>query len=81
MDIAEQHIDTLTEGYRQVDSESILSGYAKFHSSFSPIIHKISTEYGVDHRKLIVELCKVDCLNAPEEVVVNVAKRIQNNEC
>lgn len=73
MDIAEKHIDPLTEGYRQVDSESILAGYAKFHSSFSPIINRISKQYQVDPRRLIVELCKVDCLNAEEGLVTKIA--------
>jgi hypothetical protein len=79
MDIAEQYIDPLTNGYRQVDSESILAGFSKFHSSFSPIIHRISAEYEIDHRKLIVELCKVDCVNADENIVSDIAKTIQSN--
>lgn len=76
MDIAEKHIDKLTQGYRQVDSESILSGFAKFHSSFAPVIHRISKEYSIDPRKLIVELCKVDCINAEQQVVEQIAKDI-----
>ncbi|WP_276348716.1 hypothetical protein [Daejeonella sp. JGW-45] len=74
MDIAEQFIDPLMAGYRQVDSESILSGFAKFHSSFAPIIHRISELYEVDPRAVIVELCKVDCINAEEKLVEQIAK-------
>jgi 4-hydroxy 2-oxovalerate aldolase len=76
MDIAEQYIDPLTVGYRQVDSESILSGFAKFHSSFAPIINRISELHQVDSRKVIVELCKVDCINADEEVVARIARNL-----
>jgi 4-hydroxy 2-oxovalerate aldolase len=76
MDISERYVDSLTAGYRQVDSESILSGYAKFHSSFAPVVHKVAGKYGIDSRKLIVELCKIDCVNAREELVEQVAKSI-----
>jgi 4-hydroxy-2-oxovalerate aldolase len=76
LDISEKYIDHLMSGYRQVDSESILSGYAKFHSSFAPLIHKISRIYNIDPRKLIVELCKVDCINAEEELVINIAQNL-----
>jgi 4-hydroxy-2-oxovalerate aldolase len=73
-DIAEQYIDPLLKGYTQVDSNSILSGYSKFHSSFQPKLDQYSAEYNVDVRKLIVELCKVNCISAPDDLIIELAK-------
>jgi 4-hydroxy 2-oxovalerate aldolase len=77
LDISEKYIDPLMKGYRQVDSESIIAGYAKFHSSFSPLIHKVSEKHKIDPRKLIVEFCKIDCLNAHENLVEQIALTIK----
>lgn len=76
-DIAEQYVDPILNGYKQVDSYSILSGYAKFHSSFTPVINKYAEAAGVDPRRLIVEVCKEDIINAPEKLVEEVANRIK----
>ena len=73
MDISEKYIDPLLKGYVQVDSNSILSGYSKFHSSFTPRLEKYAKQYNVDIRKLMVELCKQTCIDAPEELIEKIA--------
>lgn len=77
LDIAEQYVDPILDGYKQVDSYSVLAGYAKFHSSFTPVINKYASATGVDPRKLIVELCKEDIINAPEQLVKKIANRLR----
>jgi 4-hydroxy-2-oxovalerate aldolase len=79
LDISEKFIDPILKDYKQVDSISILSGYSKFHSSFMPIIDLCSKQYDIDPRKLIVELCKESCMNAPKDLVEKVAIRLKNN--
>ena len=76
MDIAEKYIDPLMKGYTQVDSYSILSGYSKFHSSFTPRLEKISQKYNVDMRKLIVAICKENIIDAPEDSLERIAKKM-----
>ena len=44
LDIAEKYIDPVMKDYLQVDSSSILSGYAKFHSSLQPKLGKVCRE-------------------------------------
>ena len=73
MDISEKYIDTMMAGYKQVDSFSILSGFAKFHSSFQTNIYKYSNIYSVDPRELIVRLCERDCINAPDSLLEEIA--------
>jgi 4-hydroxy-2-oxovalerate aldolase len=76
MDAAEKHIDPLMKGYTQVDSYSILSGYAKFHSSFQPKIEAFAKEYDIDPRRLILALCEQNVLNAPDDLLEALCKEL-----
>ncbi len=78
-DIAEKYIDPLLQSYKQTDSISILSGYSKFHSSFQPVIDKFASKHNVDKRKLMLELCKIDVLHAPDDLVEKIALSIKNS--
>ncbi|MEO6669098.1 MAG: hypothetical protein ABIN36_06460 [Ferruginibacter sp.] len=69
LDVAEKFIDPLMKDYKQVDSSSILCGYAKFHSSLQPKIEAYAAKYNIDYRKLIVELCEHTVLGAPDELL------------
>lgn len=55
----------------------LVSGYALFHSSYMPLIRKYSTHYCVDPRELIIELCKIDQVNAPAELVEKIARGLK----
>ncbi len=79
LDVSEKYVDPILNGYKQVDSFSILSGYSKFHSSFTPVIEEYSKKYGVDARKLIVELCKNTCMNAPKDLVEEIAIKLKGS--
>jgi len=63
-----------------VPSLDVVSGYAQFHSSYMSVIHKYSSKYGVDPRKLIINLCAVDRVNAPPELVERLAKELTTAE-
>lgn len=54
----------------------MVAGYALFHSSYMPLIKKYSNLYCVDPRRLIIEVCKFDQVNAPAEVVEQAAKSL-----
>lgn len=79
LDVSEKYVDPILNGYKQVDSFSILSGYSKFHSSFTLVIEEYSKKYGVDARKLIVELCKNTCMNAPKDLVEEIAIKLKGS--
>jgi len=59
-----------------ISSIDVISGLAMFHSSYMPIIEKFAKKYHIDPRILILEVCKVDQLNAEEELVEEVAKKL-----
>lgn len=80
LDLAESIIDPIMKGYQQVDSMSVLSGYAKFHSSFTPQLIEVAKSNNVDPRKLLVELCKENCLHVNKELLMSAVQRIRDNE-
>ena len=51
----------------------IICGYSQFHSSFMGAIRKYSSKHRVDPRKLIIDLCEQDKLNAPDELLEKIA--------
>ncbi len=73
LDISEKYIDPLMKGHVQTDSFSILSGYAKFHSSFQPKVNEYAAKFSVDPRELIIKLCEIDCINAPDKLLEDLA--------
>ncbi|MEK6979796.1 MAG: 4-hydroxy-2-oxovalerate aldolase [Candidatus Micrarchaeota archaeon] len=58
----------------------IVSGYADFHSSYMHKIEKYSVKYSINPCILIIELCKVDRVNASDEVLEKIAQRIKKDE-
>ena len=73
MDISETYIKPLIRkrGYSSLD---IISGYSQFHSSYMKTIQKYSSKYGVDPRSIIIELCKINKIEAPDDLVHEIAR-------
>jgi 4-hydroxy-2-oxovalerate aldolase len=79
MDVGEKLVKPLvhTQGLSSLD---MVMGYAQFHSSYIGIVSKYASLERVDPRRLIIELCKHDKVNAPEELVARVAAGITEKE-
>ncbi|HXN92762.1 MAG TPA: 4-hydroxy-2-oxovalerate aldolase [Candidatus Sulfotelmatobacter sp.] len=76
MDLSERMIKPMLPA-AGIDPIDITSGYAQFHSSFLKTILKYADSYGVDPRDLIVAVCEVDQTYAPDDLVEDIAKRLQ----
>jgi len=59
-----------------LDSLDVTSGLAQFHSSYMERVITISNQYLVDPRRVIIELCGIDRINAPEELVHKCAQTV-----
>jgi 4-hydroxy 2-oxovalerate aldolase len=59
------------------DSINIISGYAGFHSSYLDTILKFADKYKVDARDLIVRVCEMNQISAPEDLVEETAQQLQ----
>jgi 4-hydroxy-2-oxovalerate aldolase len=79
LDIGETHIKPLmrSAGNNSIDS---ISGYAQFHSSYMGIIWEMSTKYRVDPRRLIVDICEIDKINADPSMVEDAALKLSEKD-
>lgn len=80
MDIAEEMIDPIIRNHQLMDSLSIVSGFAQFHSSFLDTIKEFSNKYEVDPRELIVYVSQIDRINAPAPLVEEIASQLQKKK-
>jgi len=60
-----------------LSSLDMVMGYAQFHSSYMGLVRQHAGRQRVDPRRLIIELCKRDKVNAPEALVKEVAAGIE----
>jgi len=80
MDVGERIVRPIMRERGGWDSINITSGYAQFHSSYLQTILKYAKLYQVDARDLIVGVCEVNQTNAPDELVEDVARRLQREK-
>lgn len=59
-----------------LSSLDVTAGLAQFHSSYMPRVLAVAKERRVDPRRLIIELCKRDRLNAPLALIEECAAAI-----
>lgn len=78
MDISETYIKPLIRkrGHSSLD---IICGYSQFHSSYMKTVQKYSSKYEVDPRLIIIELCKVNKMDAPDSLVNEIAQNISEH--
>lgn len=68
MDISAGLIAPLVPG-RGLDTMAITAGMAGFHSSFTDKVRSYADKYDIDIRDLILRLCELDRINAPDDVL------------
>lgn len=75
LDISERFISPYhTMGI--VNSLDVISGLALFHSSYMSTIQKYARKFRVDPRRLVIAVCEIDQVNAPEELVEEQAIKL-----
>lgn len=75
MQVGEKHVRPRIEA-RGSSSIDTVSGLALFHSSYMPIVEEMATKHRVDVRRLIVSLCERNKMDAPRELVEEVASKL-----
>jgi len=58
----------------------IVAGFADFHSSYMPKILKCSAKHHVDPAILIIELCRIDKIEADEKILEEIAKKLPKSK-
>ena len=79
MDVGDKYIKPLLldQGYNSID---MVGGFAQFHSSYMSIINEFSGRYAVDPRELIIEVCKINTVDAPRKLVEEVAQKLAGSK-
>jgi 4-hydroxy-2-oxovalerate aldolase len=75
LDLGERCIRPLikSRGLRSLD---VVAGFAQFHSSYMGTIRRFSSKYRIDPRRLIIEVCRVNKVDAPADLVEETARRL-----
>jgi len=76
-DLNDNYIFPLIKGENRFSSTALTFGFAGFHSSFFPLIEKVTREYPtIDYRDLIIEVSKKEKVNVTEELIRETAKNL-----
>lgn len=75
MDISAGMIAPLVPG-RGLDTMAITAGLAGFHSSFTTKVQSYAKKYDVDVRDLIVRLCEINRIDAPDDLLDDLGKAL-----
>jgi len=73
MDAAEEFMGPLMSQMQLYDMMSVAMGCSQFHSSFLPKVAAAARKHGVDLRKLVVAMGKLNSVNLDEEDLSRVA--------
>ena len=76
MQLGEIHIRPLINSYG-ISSLDIAAGEALFHSSYMSRVVSIAKENKVDPRALIIDLCKINKIEAPVELIKEIAEKLK----
>jgi hypothetical protein len=64
---------------RGLCSLDVAAGLAQFHSSYMPTVLGAAKHYRVDPRMLIIELCRHDKVNAPKDLIYQIAANLESD--
>jgi 4-hydroxy-2-oxovalerate aldolase len=77
-EFANKYIVPLMPYAQGLSDEEIHIGISRFHSSYTPLLEKVSRQTNVDKKRLMKMVSDINCINPTEELFVTVAKKIKD---
>jgi 4-hydroxy-2-oxovalerate aldolase len=78
-DFANKYILPIMANVQGLSDEEIHIGISKFHSSYTPILEKISKQTGVDELRLMKMVSDINCINPTEELFLQTAYKYKGD--
>lgn len=79
MDAAEEFIEPLLSQIQLYDMLSVATGLSRFHSAFLPRVAIAARNHGVELRRLVVAMGKLDPIDLDDEMVNRVASTLRKS--
>lgn len=76
MDVAEELVAPILEKPQEITKDSLVLGYAGVYSSFLLHAQRAAKRFGVDSRKILVELGKRKVVGGQEDMIIDVAAEL-----
>jgi 4-hydroxy 2-oxovalerate aldolase len=76
MDAAEEFLGPMMSQMQLYDMMSVAMGYSQFHSSFLPKVAAAARKHGVELRRLVVAMGKLDPVNLNDDNLERVARSL-----
>ena len=73
---AEKYVKTTNAVVKGIDYADVVMGYALFHSSYYPLLHKIASDERIDPDELMIEVARINRENPDEKLMRMVAKQM-----
>lgn len=78
-DFANKYILPIMANAQGLSDEEIHIGISKFHSSYTPLLEKISKQTGVDELRLMKMVSDINCINPTEELFLQTAYKYKGD--
>lgn len=75
-EFANQYIVPLMPYVQGLSDEEIHIGISKFHSSYNPILKKVSKEFNIDEMRLMKMVSDINCINPSDKLFSETALKI-----
>lgn len=77
-EFANKYVVPLMPRVQGLSDEEIHIGISRFHSSYTPLLEKVSKQTSVDEKRLMKMVSDINCINPSEQLFMSVAEKIKD---
>ncbi len=80
MDVAEKYVRPIMKRPQEISTDSLMLGYAGVYSSFLLHTQKAAEKFGLEPRKILIELGKRKMVGGQEDMILDIAYELTQEE-